>query len=418
MQVQGLSPETQQFLAQFGADLGEAVMAAPDEQLQQVSEGYRAVRQALKEPEAKAMMAEAVTEEQGQPAAANEFLVERAQPYGARAAMLQSMLDVATDPGLRELIENELATEALVREHLLLMQMAEEAGDDDLADEIGLRLRTLMDMTDQDPDDLEWLAAMDAEAQAVPDLGDLADVTVQDPTQAGLGGQGADPQGSVSPAESAQRSQPDSGEPAAGAAPSLGSVQPVQPVRGGTPEPASALDQRAHEAATSPRNDRPEPTEAQKEGGNYAKGHIRLHGLDISIENPAGSKRRPEWPDLTAHYGYVRGTKGRDGEQIDVFIGPNPDSQLAVVIDQISPESGRFDEHKVILGTDSEAEARELYLSNYSPDWQGLGAATPMSIKELKEWLATDPQKPRGKVPKPDAAALAQKLRQAWSGGA
>ncbi|MEZ5386482.1 MAG: LPD1 domain-containing protein [Prosthecobacter sp.] len=71
----------------------------------------------------------------------------------------------------------------------------------------------------------------------------------------------------------------------------------------------SGIDDAAHEAATSPRNDLPEPTPAQKEAGNYAKGHVRIGGHDISIENPAGSKRRPEWPALKDHYGYIRSVR-------------------------------------------------------------------------------------------------------------
>ena len=54
---------------------------------------------------------------------------------------------------------------------------------------------------------------------------------------------------------------------------------------------APDLDTVANAAATSPLNALPEPTPAQKEAGNYAKGHHRLAGLDISIENPAGSTR-------------------------------------------------------------------------------------------------------------------------------
>lgn len=79
---------------------------------------------------------------------------------------------------------------------------------------------------------------------------------------------------------------------------------------------AKAIDQAAHEAATSPQNDRPEPTDAQKEAGNYKKGHISVHGLDVTIENPRGSKRSGKGPDgkpweveMSAHYGYIRSFK-------------------------------------------------------------------------------------------------------------
>lgn len=33
------------------------------------------------------------------------------------------------------------------------------------------------------------------------------------------------------------------------------------------------------------------PTDAQKEAGNYKKGHVWIQGLDITIENPKGSVR-------------------------------------------------------------------------------------------------------------------------------
>jgi N12 class adenine-specific DNA methylase len=73
------------------------------------------------------------------------------------------------------------------------------------------------------------------------------------------------------------------------------------------------IDQAASDAAHSTENDLPEPTQAQKEAGNYKKGHTKLHGLDISIENPKGSTRSgtdpagKEWSqEMQHHYGYIR----------------------------------------------------------------------------------------------------------------
>jgi hypothetical protein len=92
---------------------------------------------------------------------------------------------------------------------------------------------------------------------------------------------------------------------------------------------ATELDAQAHEAAPSPLNDRPEPTDAQKEAGNYKKGHVKFAGLDISIENPQGSERRGKRPDgtewaheMSNHYGYIKRTTGADDEQVDVYVGP------------------------------------------------------------------------------------------------
>lgn len=176
-----------------------------------------------------------------------------------------------------------------------------------------------------------------------------------------------------------------------GAEAAAGGVEPVPALRREAGDSNTALDQAAHEAATSPQNDLREPSEAQKDAGNYRKGHLRLHGLEISVENPAGSRRRPEWNPLEDHYGYIRGTKGRDKEHIDVFVGPDPASTEAFVVDQVDPATGTFDEHKIILGARSEAEAREIYRRNYQSGWRGLGAISRTSVDDLKQWL----QKPR-----------------------
>ena len=156
------------------------------------------------------------------------------------------------------------------------------------------------------------------------------------------------------------------------------------------------MDAAASGAATSPTNSLPEPTDAQKDVGNYQKGHVRLHGLDISIENPRGTKRRPEWPPLTHHYGYIRGTVGKDKDHVDIFLMPNAEdaSRPVFVVDQVKPATGAFDEHKVILGAATEAEARQAYLENYEQGWQGLGAITSMPLGEFKDW-ALDPVKTR-----------------------
>lgn len=149
-----------------------------------------------------------------------------------------------------------------------------------------------------------------------------------------------------------------------------------------------AVDAAAAEAAMSPENDRPEPTEAQREAGNYKKGHVVINGLDISIETPAGTRRRPEWPPLQDHYGYFKGTVGVDKDHVDVFLTDRAeDTSLPVFVVDQNKRDGSLDEHKVIMGAATEEEARATYLRNYAKGWTGLGGITQMTQDEFKAWV-------------------------------
>ena len=141
------------------------------------------------------------------------------------------------------------------------------------------------------------------------------------------------------------------------------------------------------------------PTDAQKEAGNYRKGHLKFDGYDISIENPKGSVRRGtdadgnEWEqEMQNTYGYIRGTEGVDGDHIDVFLSDDPTSGDVFVVDQVNKD-GSFDEHKVMYGFPDIESARKAYLSNYEEGWQGLGAITPVSKEEFKKWIESSHRK-------------------------
>lgn len=135
------------------------------------------------------------------------------------------------------------------------------------------------------------------------------------------------------------------------------------------------------------------PTEAQKEAGNYKKGHIKINGFDVTIEQPAGSVRSgkdasgKEWSQVMNNtYGYIRGTESVDGDHIDVFLGPDMNSDMVYVVDQVNTD-GSFDEHKVMMGFSSLEDARSAYLSNYEEGWQGLGNITGVALDEFKKWI-------------------------------
>lgn len=141
------------------------------------------------------------------------------------------------------------------------------------------------------------------------------------------------------------------------------------------------------------------PTEAQKEAGNYKKGHIKINGFDVTIEQPAGSVRSgkdangKEWSvTMNNTYGYIRGTEGVDGDHIDVFLGPDMNSDMVYVVDQVNTD-GSFDEHKVMMGFPSLEDARSAYLSNYEDGWQGLGNITGVALDEFKKWIDSSTRK-------------------------
>ena len=163
------------------------------------------------------------------------------------------------------------------------------------------------------------------------------------------------------------------------------------------------------------------PTDAQKEAGNYKKGHLTLQGLDITLENPKGSTRSgtdqdgKAWQSTMTHdYGYIKRTLGADGDHVDVFIGDQLDSETVYVVDQVDPKTGKFDEHKVLMGFADEQAARDGYLANYEKDWKGLGAIKAMPIAVFKRWLSDgDTTKPvvAGKVePQSKIADFGEKI--------
>lgn len=140
-----------------------------------------------------------------------------------------------------------------------------------------------------------------------------------------------------------------------------------------------------------------DPTESQRDAGNFRKGHVYWKGLDLSIEYPLGSTRRGKSPDgsewsrtMTADYGYFKRTKGKDGDNLDFYFGPDHESEFVYVVNQVRPDSGRFDEHKVILGCRSVREARELYLSHYPDGWKGLESGRAMTLDEFRDWMSGD----------------------------
>ena len=147
-----------------------------------------------------------------------------------------------------------------------------------------------------------------------------------------------------------------------------------------------------------------EPTEAQKEAGNYKKGHVQVGTFDITIEQPQGSVRKgtdadgKQWESKMHNtYGYFRGTEGVDGDHIDVFISNDIDGwngRKVYVVDQYNPD-GTFDEHKVMLGFNDMDEAKSDYLANYEKGWEDgrriVVSAT--NLEDFEKWIDSSHRK-------------------------
>ena len=147
-----------------------------------------------------------------------------------------------------------------------------------------------------------------------------------------------------------------------------------------------------------------DPTEAQKEAGNFKKGHVQVGTFDITIEQPQGSIRRgtdangKQWESKMHNtYGYFRGTEGVDGDHIDVFLSNDIDGwncRKVFVVDQYNPD-GTFDEHKVMLGFNDIDDAKSDYLANYEKGWENGRRidVTPVSLEDFEKWIGSSHRK-------------------------
>lgn len=176
---------------------------------------------------------------------------------------------------------------------------------------------------------------------------------------------------------------------------------------------AAAIDREAKKAHRA-------PSEAQKESGNYRKGHVRVQGLDIAIENARGSLRKgvdrdgkPWQVKMPAHYGYLKRTEGADGDHVDVYLGPSPGAPRVFVVDQVDAESGEFDEHKAFIGFGNKQQALATYRQAFSDGRANdrMGGIRDMSMDAFKRWLVT------GDQTRPIARAAGGRVEMQTGGG-
>ena len=116
---------------------------------------------------------------------------------------------------------------------------------------------------------------------------------------------------------------------------------------------------------------------------------VDVHGLKCVIETPQFTLRvgKDFINPSPAHYGYIKGFRGADGDDIDCYIGARPLSRLVYVIDQNRIWSPVFDEHKVMLCYGSKSEALKDYYFGHNAARRIFRAITTLHIDEFKYWL-------------------------------
>ena len=145
---------------------------------------------------------------------------------------------------------------------------------------------------------------------------------------------------------------------------------------------------------------------AQAEAENYKHAHMELEHLglkgqnSISIETGVGQTRKgPPGPDgkpawevkmEQGAYGRIKGTKGADGQPLDIMVGPHPASPHVFIINQHDPATGKFDELKIQAGYRTPLDAMHAYAVSFDDHAHGrVGGMVAMTPEQFQTWLKT-----------------------------
>ena len=157
-------------------------------------------------------------------------------------------------------------------------------------------------------------------------------------------------------------------------------------------DPFAQVSSAAHSGAYGI-NNISEPSLANLRAGNYKKGRCEIHGLRVAIETPQGQRRsgkedgKPWSVICQAHYGYIEKTRGADGDELDVYVGPWPESGMAYVVNQAKPDGSGFDEHKILMAFPDSDSAMIAYRNSYEKPGPTEMGIVPCTIDQLKWWL-------------------------------
>lgn len=173
-------------------------------------------------------------------------------------------------------------------------------------------------------------------------------------------------------------------------------LQPASPVKPPLRPKTAALDQDLRDRIAAANAKVAVPSLKEIESGTYQKGHYTWKGFPLTIETAAGQTRsgvnkstgKPWSVTLKHSYGYIKETDSAEpGDQMDIFMGDTPESEIIFAVDQNKQDGKTFDETKFILGCCTSAEAKQLYMDNYSPGWKGFRSITPLTLPQFKSFL-------------------------------
>jgi hypothetical protein len=127
----------------------------------------------------------------------------------------------------------------------------------------------------------------------------------------------------------------------------------------------------------------------EKNANDPIKKKIRVQGVPIWIEWLKGETREYKKNGvikykrlMSADYGYIPGTLDRDGEELDVYVGPDRDAKNAYVVRQLK-KTGGFDEHKVMIGYSSKSAAKSSYTQHMGGTVEHFGGMQAIPVTSL-----------------------------------
>ncbi len=126
-----------------------------------------------------------------------------------------------------------------------------------------------------------------------------------------------------------------------------------------------------------------------KNANDPIKKKINFNGVPVWIEWLKGETREYKKDGkikyqrlMAADYGYIPGTMDSDGEELDVYVGPDKSATNAYVIRQLK-KTGSFDEHKVMIGYASKSEAKASYVHHMGGTPERFGGIQSIPLNSL-----------------------------------